>query len=88
MAIVLGTAGFIFEYAEGFIEVKKYKVINSKKVCGDKICSEIDEERAKKGSTSYNIEICGDRPCYRLLRSLKIFQMNQALMANIDLESH
>ena len=53
----------IFENAEGFIEVKKYKVINSPKVCGDKMCSEIDEERSKKGLSTHNIEICGDRLC-------------------------
>jgi len=64
LVLVLGiSAGFIFEYADGFIEIKKYKVINSPKVCGDKMCSEIDEKRVKKGLSSHNIEICGDRPC-------------------------
>ncbi len=31
-------------YAEslGFIEIKKYKVINSPKVCGDKLCEELE----------------------------------------------
>jgi len=54
---------FLIEQAEGLVEFKKYKVINSSKVCGDKMCSEIDEERAKKGLSSRNIKVCGDRPC-------------------------
>jgi len=73
LAIVLGTAGFIFEYAEGFIEVKKYKVINSEKVCGDKLCSEIDEKRAKQGLSSHNIKICGDKPCYEVTKKPENF---------------
>jgi len=28
------------------------------------MCSEIDEERAKKGLSSRDIKICGDKPCY------------------------
>ncbi len=56
----------LFEQAEGLVEFKKYKVINSPKVCGDKMCSEIDEERAKKGLSSHNIKICGDKPCYEI----------------------
>jgi hypothetical protein len=51
--------------AEG-IEFKKYKVINSPKVCGDKMCSETDEQRAKKGLSSRDIKVCGDRPCYEI----------------------
>ncbi len=67
LLLVLGiSTGFIFDHAEGFIEIKKYKVINSPKVCGDKMCSEIDEKRAKKGLSSHNIEICGDKPCYEI----------------------
>ncbi len=67
LVLVLGiSTGFIVEQAEGFIEIKKYKVINSPKVCGDKMCSEIDEKRAKKGLSTHNIEICGDRPCYEI----------------------
>ena len=57
-------SSFLFEQVEGLVEFKKYKVINSPKVCGDKMCSEIDEERAKKGSSSRDIKICGDKPCY------------------------
>jgi hypothetical protein len=30
------------------------------------MCSEIDEKRAKKGLSSHNIEICGDKPCYEI----------------------
>jgi len=67
LLLVLGiSTGFIFDHAEGFIEIKKYKVINSPKVCGDKMCSETDEKRAKKGLSSHNIEICGDKPCYEI----------------------
>jgi hypothetical protein len=66
-------AGSIFEYAEGFIEFKKYKVINSPKVCGDKMCSEIDEKKVKKGITTHNIEICGDKPCYEITSKQKKF---------------
>jgi hypothetical protein len=67
LLLVLGISiGFIVEQADGFISIKKYKVINSPKVCGDKMCSEIDEKRAKKGLSSHNIEICGDRLCYEI----------------------
>ena len=67
LLLVLGiSTGFIVEQAEGFIEIKKYKVINSPKVCGDKMCSEIDEKRAKKGLSSHNIEISRDRPWYEI----------------------
>jgi hypothetical protein len=63
--MVLGiSTALLVEQAEGFVEFKKYKVINSPKVCGDKMCSEIDEERAKKGLSSRDIKVCGDRPCY------------------------
>ena len=51
------------DLAEGLVEFKKYKVINSSKVCGDKLCSEIDEKIAKKGQSSRNIKICGDKLC-------------------------
>ena len=74
LVFVLGiSAGFIFEYAEGFIEVKKYKVINSEKVCGDQLCSEIDEKRAKQGLSSHNIEICGNKPCYEVTKKPENF---------------
>ena len=63
--MVLGmSAVLLAEQAEGLVEFKKYKVINSPKVCGDKMCSEVDEERAKKGLSSRDIKVCGDRPCY------------------------
>lgn len=60
---VLISGIFLVNFADGFIEVKKYKVINSEKVCGDKLCSKMDEERAKKGMSSRNITVCGDRSC-------------------------
>ena len=52
-----------FNQAEGFIEIKKYKVTNSANVCGDKLCSEVDEKIAKKGESSRNIKVCGDKLC-------------------------
>lgn len=65
LVVILGmSAVFLAEQAEGLVEFKKYKVVNSSKVCGDKLCSEIDEERAKKGLSSRDIQVCGDRPCY------------------------
>ncbi len=51
------------ESADGLTEFKKYKVINSPKVCEDKLCSEMDEKIAKKGESSYNINVCRDRLC-------------------------
>lgn len=53
----------IISSADGFISIKKYKVINSPKVCGNKLCSEIDEIKAKKGESSRDIKVCGDRQC-------------------------
>ncbi len=42
--LVIGFAIGVIDSAEGFIEFKKYKVINSPKVCGDKLCSDFSEE--------------------------------------------
>jgi hypothetical protein len=65
LVLIFGiSTALLVEQAEGLVEFKKYKVINSPKVCGDKMCSEIDEERAKKGLSSRDIKVCGDRPCY------------------------
>ncbi|MDH3312038.1 MAG: hypothetical protein OEM28_02690 [Nitrosopumilus sp.] len=53
--IVILAIGFGFTFidsADAIVEFKKYKVTNSPKVCGDKMCSEIDEQRAKKGLPS------------------------------------
>jgi len=61
--LVIGFSLGIIDSAEGFIEFKKYKVINSPNVCGDKLCSEIDEKIAKKGESSRNIKVCGDKLC-------------------------
>jgi len=60
----------LVEQAEGLVEFKKYKVINSPKVCGDEMCSEIDEKRAQKGLSSRDIKVCGDRPCYEISSKL------------------
>jgi hypothetical protein len=70
--------GFLFEYAEGSIEIKKYKVINSPKVCGDKMCSEIDEKRSKKGLSTHNVEICGDRLCNEIQNTPENFTNEQS----------
>ena len=70
LLLVLGiSTALMVEQAEGLVEFKKYKVINSPKVCGDKMCSEIDEERAKKGLSSRDIKVCGDRPCYDISKN-------------------
>ncbi|HWP78748.1 MAG TPA: pentapeptide repeat-containing protein [Candidatus Nitrosotenuis sp.] len=54
--------GLVFDQAYGFIEIKRYKVINSPDVCGKELCSITDEQKAKMG-LSKDIMICGDRPC-------------------------
>ena len=64
--IILMLPSIFFDYAEA-IEFKKYKVINSPKVCGDKMCSEIDEVRAKQGLSSRNIPVCGDQLCNQII---------------------
>ena len=64
----------ISQQADAFIEFKKYKVINSPKVCGDKMCSEIDEQRSKKGLSTRDIKVCGDRPCYDITSKKEIPQ--------------
>ena len=61
--LIIGFAIGIIDSAEGLIKFKKYKVINSPKVCGDKLCSEVDERIAKKGESSRNIKVCGDKVC-------------------------
>jgi hypothetical protein len=71
---ILISGVFLVSFVDGFIEIKKYKVINSEKVCGDKMCSEIDEKRAKKGLSAHNIEICGDRLCDEISAKQEIFQ--------------
>ena len=74
LLLALGiSSGLLLEHADGLIEIKKYKVINSQKVCGDKMCSEVDEERSKKGLSSHNVEICGDRPCHEVERKQEFF---------------
>ena len=57
---------FLVHSADGFISVQKHKVVNSPKVCGDKLCSKIDEIKAKKGESSRDITICGDKQCSEL----------------------
>ena len=70
----IGLGFGMIDSAEGLIEFKKYKVTNSPKVCGDKLCSEVDEQRAKKGLSCKDIPICGDIPCYDItIKKTKIF---------------
>ena len=65
--------------AEG-LEFKKYKVINSPKVYGYKLCSEADENRAKKGLSSRDIKICDDKPCYDIInKKTKIINKSSPL---------
>ena len=60
--LIIGLGLSLIDSVEG-IEIKKFKVINSDKVCGDKLCSEIDERIAKQGESSHSIKVCGDRLC-------------------------
>lgn len=61
--LIISFALVVIDSAEGLVNFKKYKVINSPNVCGDKLCSEIDERIAKKGESSRNIKVCGDIVC-------------------------
>lgn len=70
--LLIGFGFSLIDSVEG-IEIKKYKVINSDKVCGDKLCSEVDEIIAKKGESSHNIKVCGDRLCSDFSKNLKPF---------------
>lgn len=63
--------------AGGLVEFKKYKVINSPKVCGDKLCSEIDEQRSQKGLSTRDIKVCGDKLCNDIT-SKKINSFNKS----------
>ena len=49
--------------ANGLIEIKKYKAINSPKVCGEKLCNEVDTKRSEKGLSTRDIKVCDDRLC-------------------------
>ncbi len=66
LSIGLIITPYLFSEASAgvIVEFKKYKVINSPKVCGDKLCSEVDEQRSQKGLSTRDIKVCGDRPCY------------------------
>ena len=61
--LIIGFTVGLVDSAEGLVEFKKYKVTNSPKVCGDKLCSEVDEQIAKKGQSSHHTKVCGDRLC-------------------------
>ncbi len=73
LLIVVISISWGINQADGFIEIKKYKVINSPNVCGDKLCSEIDEKIAKKGESSRNIKVCGDKLCSDFSKDPKPF---------------
>jgi len=42
--LIIGFTVGVIDSAEGFIEIKKYKVTNSPNVCGDKLCSDFLED--------------------------------------------
>jgi hypothetical protein len=69
--LIIGFTLSLIDSAEGLVEFKKYKVINSPKVYGDKLCSEVDEKIAKKGESSHKIKVCGDRLCSNFSEKLK-----------------
>jgi len=73
LLIVVISISFGINQADGFIEIKKYKVTNSPNVCGDKLCSEVDEKIAKKGESSRNIKVCGDKLCSDFSKDPKPF---------------
>lgn len=86
LVLIFGiSTALLVEQAEGLVEFKKYKVINSPKVCGDKMCSEIDEERAKKGLSSRNIKVCGDRLCYDISGDSKKLLNKSSPLGQINL---
>ena len=72
LVLVIGFTIGIMESVEGLVEFKEYKVVNSSKVCGDKLCSEIDEKVTKKGESSHNIKICGDKKCADFSENIKL----------------
>ncbi|MGI9566336.1 MAG: MSCRAMM family protein [Nitrosopumilus sp.] len=64
LSILFGiSTGIVFEQVDGLVEFKKYKAINSPKVCGDELCLETDEKRSKQGLSAPSIEICDDKIC-------------------------
>ena len=64
MFLIVSISSSLISNVYANIEFKKYKVINSPKVCGDKLCFEVDERRSKIGLLTREIKVCGDRPCY------------------------
>lgn len=64
----------------GLIEIKEYKVINSPKVCGDKLCNEVDEKRSEKGLSTRNIKVCGDRLCSEISETKMMSPLEQHLI--------
>jgi hypothetical protein len=79
--LLIGLGFSLIDSVEG-IEIKKYKVINSDKVCGDKLCSEIDERIAERGESSHNIKVCGDRLCSDFSENLKPFNKSTPILFN------
>ena len=77
--LIIFIAMGLVDSVEGFIEAKKYKVTNSPKVCGDKMCSEIDEQIAKKGESSHQTKVCGDRLCSDFSKDQKPFNKSSPL---------
>ncbi len=73
MAISLNSENTSF----GLIEIKKHKVINSPKVCGDKLCNEIDEKRSEKGLSTRDIKVCDDRLCSEISETKMTSPMKQ-----------
>lgn len=73
LVIVLASYLFLLvisSSAYGFIEIKKYKVINSPDVCGEKLCSPLDEQKAKKGISIRENKICNNASCSAISKSM------------------
>ncbi len=88
LVIVLVLCSFLIAIsnndASGFIEIKKYKVINSPDVCGEKLCSQLDEQKAKKGMSTRDVKICGDKPCNAKSETSNTSKRNSDSALNID----
>jgi len=65
--------------ATHIVEIKKSKVTNSPKVCGDKLCSEIDEQRSQMGLSTREIKICGERLCHDITSKINSFNKSSPL---------
>jgi hypothetical protein len=74
--LFLSTFTTLYSVSWGFIEIEEFNVINSKAVCGDKLCKEMDEVRSKKGLSTRDSKVCGYEPCKYLDRADRTIPKN------------